>query len=261
MISTTSPTRRALALGGDVVAQAVVRATAAEIPALRKSPGAPGGPAVAPSVLRHVDEQTVAGASAVLRAVHEWGLDPAGFADWGVVAAPRFLGRSAFESAFPQFQAEGAWGVSPLLIANHSLHSISGTVSQVLKAHGPNLGVGGAPGGEAEAFLAAAMMLHDGSAPGVWVVLTGWTPGWDGGKADGSTGVCEALALALRVPEKNWKGTRLWVAPGSVTVEDAGSRAADGSSTRWRVDAGEPRDGAPHLFTSVDGEYTHDRQR
>ena len=129
------------------------------------------------------------------------GLHATSFRDWGVVAAPRFLGQPAMAAALKRFQAEGAWGVSPHLIPHRSLHSISGTVSQALKIHGPNFGVGGGPGGPADALLAAAAMLEGQHLPGVWLVLRlPWTPSRRRTKRDGRRpgGMCVGLALALR---------------------------------------------------------------
>jgi hypothetical protein len=214
-----------------------VTAAADGIPALRRAPGRLGDAAIAPGLLKHADEQSVVGVVAVLRAVAAGGLDPAGFGDWGVVAAPGFLGRAAFNDAFPRFLADGAWGVGPLLTASHSLHSVSGMVSQALNAHGPNLGAGGAPSEDEQALLAAAVLLDEGAAPGVWVVLTDWTPGPDG---DQSPAAYEALAVALTAPRPGWTGPRLRVEPGDVRVEPATDLA------RWRVDGGHWRQ-APHL--------------
>jgi hypothetical protein len=75
-------------------------------------------------------------------------------------------------AALQRFAAEGAWGVSPHLIPHRSRHSISGTVSQALKIHGPNFGVGGGPGGTVEVLLAATALLEGKRLPGVWIVLT-----------------------------------------------------------------------------------------
>src|SRR5205823_2855913 len=113
-------------------------------------------------------------------AIHRHGLAGTRFTDWGVLAAPRYLGRSAMAVALQRFAAEGAWGLSPHLIPHHSLHSVSGTISQALKINGPNIGVGGGPGSGAEAFLAATALLSAGQVPGVWVVLTGWDPEYSG---------------------------------------------------------------------------------
>ena len=239
MISNPLPAPRAVGVGCDLVARAGLSASADEIAALRKAPGRLGDAAVGSKVLTHADEQTVAGLAAVLKAIDSEGLDPAGFGGWGVVAAPRFLGRAAFDSAFPQFLSEGPWGVSPLLISSHSLHSVSGIVSQVLRAHGPNLGVAGTPGGEEQALLAAAGMLAERTVPGVWVVSTGWNPGWNSDGDDGPPGVCEALALALTASRAGWAGAKLVIAPGEVRFEPSG----------WRLDPGHHRGHAPHRPT------------
>src|SRR5262249_55421300 len=158
--------------------------------AWRRNPGRLGETTFPPSLLKHADEQTVAAVVAVLRATAEHGLDPSGFGAWGAMVAGRFPGRQGFERSWPKFVSEGAWGVSPHLIPHPSLPSAAGLLSQVLGAHGPNLGVGGAPGGEIEALLSAALTLHEGHAPGLWAVLTGIEP----------DGAIEALALALTPP-------------------------------------------------------------
>ena len=204
----------AVAVECDVVAQATFFASQGEIPALRKAPGLLGDAAMSPGLLRHSDEQTVVGLAALLRAVQDQGLDPGGFGEWAVLAAPRFLGREAFEKAFPLYQNEGAWGVSPHLIPAHSLHSPSGTFSQVLKAHGPNLGIGGTPGGEVEALLLAATLLAEGMIPGVWVILSGQDPA----VVDGPPAF-EALALALTATSPNQpERPRLRIEPGAVRL-------------------------------------------
>ncbi len=178
---------------------AVVRAAAADLAALRQKPGHVGGEPLATSFLKHTDDQTVCGVAAVLRAIEAGGLGGTSFGGWGVVAAPRFLGRTAVAGAICKFQAEGAWGISPHLIPHRSLHSLSGTISQALKAHGPNFGSGGGPGGAADALLTGTALLH-GGLPGVWVVLTGWAPEpmTDGkGQLVNTDCVCDAVALAL----------------------------------------------------------------
>jgi hypothetical protein len=156
----------------DVVAWASVRASAADLPGLRKAPGTLGDQPMANGLLRHVDEQTVVAVAAVLQAVRDSGLEPSSFDRWSVLAAPRFLGRAKFEASFPEYRDEGAWSVSPHLIPGHSLHSPSGTISQALHAHGANLGIGGTHGGEREAFLVAATWLEAGWSEGVWIILT-----------------------------------------------------------------------------------------
>jgi hypothetical protein len=174
----------------------VAQATQATLPALRQKPGRVGGAPLPASFLKHADDQTVVGISAVLRALEMEGLAETSFHDWGVVAASRFMGRTAVAGALLKFKIEGAWGLSPHLIPHRSLHALSGTISQALKLHGPNFGSGGA----ADALLTAAALLAGGDLPGVWVVLTGWEPE----PITDAKGVlltpdcvCQAIALAL----------------------------------------------------------------
>jgi hypothetical protein len=187
-----------------VAAHAAVRVPVEAVAALRKQPGPPCGKPLPATFLKHADEQTVAGMSAVFHAVATHGLAPDGstdgFREWGVVAAPRFLGRSAIASDLPRFAAEGAWEVSPHMIPHRSLHSLSGTVSQALKIHGPNFGAGGGPGSEAEGLLAGVALLQGMRLPGVWVVFTRLDPelpddGTSGRPVPGT--FCRGLALAL----------------------------------------------------------------
>ena len=178
----------------------VVRATRDDLPGLRQNPGRVGDEALPSSFLKHSDDQTVVGIAAVLRAIEGHGLGGTSFGDWGVVAASRFMGRTALANTLIKFRAEGAWGISPHLIPHRSLHSLSGTISQALKLHGPNFGSGGGPGGAAEALLTAAALLHGGRLPGVWVVLTGWQPEPatdEYGQVITPDCLCSAVALAL----------------------------------------------------------------
>ncbi len=238
-----------------MIARAAFRATAAEIPGLRKAPGRFAGAAASPTVLRHADEQTVVGLVALLRAAAGLADEPGAFADWSVLAAPRFLGRAMFQVAFGQFVAEGAWGVSPHLVPAHSLHSPSGTFSQVLKAHGPNLGIGGTPGGEREALLAAATWLDMGIAPGVWLVASGRSDCGNGAVALASPGDYEAVALALTLapPTLGGRRPRLLIEPGALRLDPSAGTEADRAEVSawlgladpmddpgpsWRADAG-----------------------
>ncbi len=92
------------------------------------------------------------------------------------MAASRYLGRANLAVALRSFMAEGVWGTSPHLIPHFALHSASGTISLALGSHGPNLGVGGGLHAAAEGFLTALTWLSTGVVPGVWLVLTGWSP-------------------------------------------------------------------------------------
>jgi hypothetical protein len=171
------------------------------VPSLRRRPGPvpEGWNRVAPSLLRYSDEQTIAGTAAVFGAIEAMDSSPARFQDWGVVAASRFLGRANLAVALRSFKVEGVWGTSPHLIPHFALHSASGTISLALGSHGPNLGVGGGLHSAADGFLTALTWLSSGVVPGVWLVLTGWSPELNPdptGLANHS-GECMALALAL----------------------------------------------------------------
>jgi hypothetical protein len=199
----------------DLAAYAGVRIPVEALPEYRRQPGpAPGG--LPTSLLRHADEQTVAALAAVFHALHDHGLSADGLRGWGVLAAPRFIGRPALATGLERFIAEGAWGVSPHLIPHRSLHSVSGTISQVLKAQGPNFGVGGGPGSEAEALLTAAAMLRCQRLPGVWAVLTCFDPDAapdPSGKPGAGTHLL-GLALGLVPARPGWPGLRLRVVAG-----------------------------------------------
>src|SRR5947209_8669612 len=76
-------------VGCEVAAFAAVRLAYDALPDVRRHPEPVFGPGLAPSLLKHLDEQTVAGLAAVLRAARERGLPPpGGYRDWGVLAAP-----------------------------------------------------------------------------------------------------------------------------------------------------------------------------
>jgi hypothetical protein len=171
-----------------------------DVPALRRRPGPvpEGWPRTLPSLLRYSDEQTVAGTAAVFTAIAAMGCSADQFANWGVVAATRFPGRAYLANSLRTFRAEGVWGISPHLIPHYALHSSSGTISLALGVHGPNLGVGGGVRAAAEGALAALTWLAAGVVPGVWLVLSGWTPEpIPESSIDDSAGECQALALAL----------------------------------------------------------------
>lgn len=188
----------------DVFAHAVVRASASHFPALRRKPDPEQADPLPASLLKHADEQTVAALAAILKASRQAGRAGDSYGDWGLVAAPRFIGRAALATFVERFQLEGAWGASPHIVPHHALHSASGTISQVLGLHGPNFGVGGGPGEEAEAWLACLTMLAGGQVPGVWLAATRWMPemapprGKESAAVEASSPcICEALAVAL----------------------------------------------------------------
>lgn len=202
-------------------AAAAMQARPEAIPGLRAAPGS--STPLPATFLKHADEQTVVGLAAVFRAIDQGNLASMSFAKWGVLAAPRFFGREIVAVALQRFAVEGAWGVSPHLIPHRSLHSMSGTVSQALGIHGPNLGIGGGPHSAGEAFLTAAALLAEERVSGVWVVLTGWDPepipegstNHAAPRSPAAPSICTAVALALTPDEPTWAGSRLRVEPGS----------------------------------------------
>jgi hypothetical protein len=188
-------------LAGAVMGSALFRMSPSDVPALRRKPGPvpEGWGRVPPSLLRNSDEQSIAGTAAVFTAMEVMALRGDECAYWGVVAASRYLGRANLAVALRSFVAEGVWGTSPHLIPHFALHSASGTISLALGLHGPNLGVGGGLHAASEGFLASLTWLTAGVVPGVWLVLSGWSPELvpdSRGSASGS-GECQALALAL----------------------------------------------------------------
>jgi hypothetical protein len=171
-----------------------------ELARFRRHPGAipEGWTAPQPSRLRQSDDQTLAALGAVYAALEAAGHPgPDRFRDWGVVAASRFLARGPLVGVIERFVAEGAWGVTPHMVPHYALHAQSGTLSQVLGIHGPNLGVGGGTDAAVQGFMAGLTWLTTGTVPGVWIVLSGWTPEFVPDGAGNPAGDPECLAIAL----------------------------------------------------------------
>jgi hypothetical protein len=151
------------------------RADLASIPAMRKSlpswapEGTPG------HFLKHADEQTVLAVAAVDQAIRSCGSDPAHFQNWAIIAAPRFIGRLAGTATLDRFARGGGPAISPHVIPQHSLHSISGALSILLASRQPNFGVGGAGDSLAEGLL-AALTFPAPLCIGAWFVATSWDP-------------------------------------------------------------------------------------
>jgi hypothetical protein len=175
------------------------------------------------SFFRHSEDQTILALHTILNALetHDW--QERSFADWGVLAAPTFFGRMAHAQALDRYQEDGAWGVSPHLIPHQSLHGISGTISQVLKMHGPNLGIGGGPNPHAEAFLLAAGLLSEGRVPGLWLVLTGHETEDIPGREQRPT--CHALVIAMTACAEIVHGLHLSIGQSRTTVRQRNSVA------------------------------------
>ena len=199
-----------------VVGHGTAHATLEQISLLRKDPG-PGRPkALEFQILKHADDHTVLGLVAMMQALAKW---PSGadFADWGIVAAPRWPGRLGTAHALERYQSDGPRGVSPLAIPNVCLHSLSGTVSLVFGMHGPNFGVGGGLASVADGLLAGLVMQLEQQPPGTWVLFSEWDaePGQGGHDA---TTPARALALALAPVEQAPAAPRLCLRPAVLPV-------------------------------------------
>jgi hypothetical protein len=221
MPTVLEPPASPTAVRSHVAGFAACRIGPEELTRLRQQPGPFQGPPLPATFLKHSDEQTVAGLAAVSRAMHGHGLAAVDYRNWGVVAAPRFFARAKLAVVLPRFAVEGAWAISPQLIPHRSQHALSGTISQALKIHGPNFGVGGGPDSAGEGLLVAGGMLADDQLPGVWVVLTGFDPEW----VPSAQGVnntdtplpptCDCLALALALLPVGQQSRGLFLSVGA----------------------------------------------
>ena len=200
----------------EVAAFGSVQFTLDMFPPLRQRPGPGVGQSLPNNFLKHADELTVASLAAVLEAIERFGMgSESDFTNWGVVAAPAFLGRATLVNALQRYADEGAWGISPHFIPHRSQHAVAGTISQALKIHGPNFGTGGGPGGAAEGLLAGAVLLDGSRLPGVWVALAQWEPEFIPDPQGKPTGpcLCRAVALALVAANSRERRVRLHAAP------------------------------------------------
>jgi hypothetical protein len=196
----------------DAVAFAGVRAAPDEVRHLRQNLILPSGERLPAGFLKQAEDQTLVALAAVSDAMLRHGLTEASFSSWGVLGAPRFLGRVAMVAAIEKMRVEGAWGISPHLIPHRLLHALSGAISLAFKFRGPNFGIGGGPSGVGEALLTAAAMLGGARPPGLWVVMTGFDPEPDTRASPGSAkSRCNALAFALVAARPDWQGLRLRV--------------------------------------------------
>jgi hypothetical protein len=203
--ATFSVLERGGAVGGNVVGVnlagfAAAQAHPDQLAALRKNPGLPVDTDLSPGFLKHSDDQTIIGLAAISQAMASLARPTQEYQDWGLVAAPNLFGRFGTLQGLLSFRKDGAWGVSPHTIPHHSLHAVSGTISQALHIHGPNFGISGGPKAVGEAFLVAATMLSENNLPGLWVVLTGTEPEYlpSPSEAPQTRSICLAVALALK---------------------------------------------------------------
>jgi hypothetical protein len=194
-----------------IAAWGYVRLSLKELTSLRKHPASHFPEPATPQFLKHSDEQSIASMAAVYQALEQFGLST-GFERWGIVAAPRFLGRSAMAASMHRFEADGPWGASVQVVPQRSQHSVASILSLMLHIHGPCIGVGCGPRGDAEAMLAAANLL-EGDLPGAWLVASGWDPelGIDRSGQPTTDSSCIAAAMALAPNPTDASGGRLRV--------------------------------------------------
>jgi hypothetical protein len=194
-----SPLASCPALSVGVQSWGVAQADLPAIALLRKNLPQWSSPNTAGHFLKHADEQTVVAVQAVDRAIREQRLDVHEQGNWPIVAAPRFPGRVAGIDALKRFTKGGGPALSPQLIAQTSLHSVSGSLSVILGSRGPNLGVGGGADALREGLLTAMTMARPRSASGAWLVLTAWNeePVFDDDGQIQNHPICQAAALAL----------------------------------------------------------------
>jgi hypothetical protein len=82
-------------------------------------------------------------------------------------------------------------------------------ISVALKAHGPNLGVGGGPGAVAEGLLTGLTLMLEPSTPGVWLAMTEWNPEPDVTNPSAVPAICHAVAVALMPADEDGMGLQL----------------------------------------------------
>jgi hypothetical protein len=110
-----------------------------------------------------------------------------------------FPGRLGGAATFRKYQQGGPAAISPHIIPQNSLHSVSSAISISLAMRGPNFGIGGGPEALAEGLTVAMTLLDTSDLPGLWLVLTQWAPEPvpDGQGSTQTETICLAVALGL----------------------------------------------------------------
>lgn len=226
-----------------IVARGTARLTFAELAEIRKQPPACFSPKLSPLFLKHSDEQTLAALTALYRAIGEFSLKGEDFDRWGIVSISRYLGRGAFATLSNKFATEGAWGVSVQVIPHRTAHSVSGTISLGLAAHGPAIGANGGTNGERTGLLALPSIMHESQANGVWLVCSRWMPelSVDRTGRSVSDSVCLAAVLALVRTERAEQFTSL----GYLRIGSATSQSDSQSESRSDSQSDSPAEHLP----------------
>ncbi|HEX7377322.1 MAG TPA: hypothetical protein VF278_09430, partial [Pirellulales bacterium] len=180
-----------------IVARGAACLDRAELTALRQRSIPRFAATLRPQLLKQSDEQTLAAAVALDRAIESFSPDESpDFSAWSIVSASRYFGRTAFAAVIDKYQIDGAWGVSVHGIPHCSPHALASSLSLALASRGPCLGAAGTTGKELQAILAAAALFTRAGILGAWFVVSGWS-------GDAVSGLpapearCHAIALAL----------------------------------------------------------------
>lgn len=198
---------------------------------LRKSLTSRGGNSALGQACKLSDEQTLLAIAAVLAAADRAGWRDRSFADWGVIAAPQYLGRVRLTAVLERFRKQSVRGASPLTVPHLSLHAVAATISVIIGSQGPSFGVGGAPGIIRDAMLNGLATVHGRNLPGLWLVSTCWTPEPSGLDPNQASVPVEGHAVAMALvpadsPDASHElvirrhDVRLAVAPAPVSVTE-----------------------------------------
>ena len=133
-----------------------------ELAALRTEPLTGFPAALAPQLLKHSDEQTLASLVAVRARRWPGELERTDFSRWGVVSSSRYIGRSSQAAVINKYKVDGPWGVSVQAVPHRMPHSVPGTLGLALRNHGPSISVGGGPDDQTDVLLSLAGLLRGG---------------------------------------------------------------------------------------------------
>jgi hypothetical protein len=225
-------------LSAGIVAAASATIRLADFAPYRKGPPLVPGVDLPGHFLKHADEQTITALAAVRQALAQSGLTPADMTGWGVVAAPRFIGRLAGAEVLDKFPRSGNSGVPAYQVAQNSLHSVSGAASIALGLHGPNVGIGGGPWSVAEGLTTALSLFDPALVPGLWLLMSQFDPEPipDAQGNPQNNPLCYAVAIAL-----DWRAAT----PGRLSLALDGPLARGGKSP-W------PEPTVPELAACID---------
>ena len=178
------------------------------------------------------------GIVAIREALAQSGLTRADMEGWGVVAAPRYIGRLAGAAVLDKFPKSGNSGVPAHQVAQNSLHSVSGAASIALGLHGPNVGLGGGPWSVAEGLTTALSLFDPALVPGLWLLVSQFDPEPipDAQGNPQNNPLCYAVAIAL-----DWRSAT----PGRLSLALDGPPVHGGKSP-W------PEPTVPELAACID---------